>query len=70
MAEHHDLTIALVESLEDKDKHVFNSDWVLLGRRGAMDAWLDDEPEAKRVPGSGDEPVWTDDFTNILSVLE
>jgi hypothetical protein len=70
VARYHDLTIAQVKSEKDDDAHVYKADWVLFSRPGGLDSLLEDESSVVPVPGAGGEPVWTDDYTNILSVLE
>ncbi len=69
-AARYDLTIVQIKSSEDKSKHVYTADWVLLSRPGGLSELLKTDPAAVPVPGDGDEPVWTDDYTNIFSVLE
>ncbi|MDH3719679.1 MAG: hypothetical protein OES79_16275, partial [Planctomycetota bacterium] len=70
VARYHDLTIAQVKSQKNDDAHVYKANWVLLSRPGGLESLLDNESSMVPVPSAGDEPVWTDDYTNILSVLE
>ncbi|NIP85542.1 MAG: hypothetical protein GTO03_08245 [Planctomycetales bacterium] len=69
-ARHYHLTIAQVQSEEDDQLHLSEADWVLVSRPGGLDVLLDQEASAEPVPGTGDQPVWTDDYTNLWSVLE
>lgn len=46
------------------------SHWVVLARSSADYGTLADDPQAKRLISTGSEDVWTDDFSNILSVFK
>ncbi|HEU4770465.1 MAG TPA: fused MFS/spermidine synthase, partial [Pyrinomonadaceae bacterium] len=46
------------------------SHWVVLARNSADYGALGNEPIAKRMVSDGAEDVWTDDFSNILSVFK
>jgi hypothetical protein len=44
--------------------------WVVLARNSADYGALADDPDAKLLQSNGVEDVWTDDFSNILGVLQ
>lgn len=47
-----------------------SSHWVVLARNGTSYGTLVNEPYARPLIGSGDGDLWTDDFSNILSVFK
>ncbi len=46
------------------------SHWVVLARNSVDYGALANDPDAKLLQGNGAEDVWTDDFSNILSVFK
>jgi hypothetical protein len=73
LADDFDLDIAQVDTKADDDTTAYAAHWVLLARQGGLDeivrnaahVSLDDK-------AAGDSPsvLWTDDYTNILRVLD
>jgi hypothetical protein len=45
------------------------SQWVVMARNRNDLAELPDDPRWRLLPGQPGEPVWTDDFSNILSII-
>jgi hypothetical protein len=66
----YDLDVAQVNSAADKKEHAYYTDWVLMSRPGGLRHLIEDEPTLVPADPLGNEPEWTDDFSNIWSVLE
>ena len=66
------LTAFLFEDVttpEDKKQNIYDSWWVVMGRKEDL-GWVSEFPQWKELDPQGHEPVWTDDFSNLFSVLK
>lgn len=57
-------------SAEERRRGVHRSHWVALGREPAALGRLRTDSRWRALGGDADEPVWTDEYSNILSVVE
>ncbi len=55
---------------EEEDSGKSASHWVLMARQAAALAALQDDPRWKPIQIPRSTPLWTDDFSNILSVMK
>ncbi len=67
-----DLDLASISTSADEDTDAYAATWILMSRRGGLQQIVEGEDyvDLKADDGSKKLPLWTDDYTNILGVLD